>query len=39
MIADVLDAMADGRERERAVEVREKVRALCRDFPIYPDLA
>ena len=40
MIADVLDALADGPEPGRAAaEVRQRVRALCRDFPIYPDLA
>jgi glycine hydroxymethyltransferase len=38
MIADVLDAMNDGPISGHTAEVREKVRALCRDFPIYPDL-
>ncbi len=37
MIADVLDELADG--RERASDVRQRVSALCRAFPIYPDLA
>ena len=37
LIADVLDELADG--RERASEVRRRVLALCHEFPIYPDLA
>jgi glycine hydroxymethyltransferase len=41
MIADVLDGLAaNGPEGNGAVEaqVKERVRALCRRFPIYPDL-
>lgn len=41
MIADVLDGLAaNGHEGNLAVEaqVKERVRALCRRFPIYPDL-
>lgn len=41
MIADVLDGLAaNGHEGNGAVEaqVKERVRALCRRFPIYPDL-
>jgi glycine hydroxymethyltransferase len=41
MIADVLDGLAaNGHEGNAAVEaqVKERVRALCRRFPIYPDL-
>ena len=40
MIADVLDGLAvNGAEGNAAVErqVNERVRALCRRFPIYPD--
>ena len=41
MIADVLDGLAtNGAEGNGAVEaqVKERVRALCRRFPIYPEL-
>jgi len=41
MIADVLDGLAsNGHEGNAAVEaqVRERVRALCKRFPIYPEL-
>jgi glycine hydroxymethyltransferase len=41
MIADVLDGLAaNGPENNGAVEaqVKERVRALCRRFPIYPEL-
>ena len=40
LIADVIDGLAadphDNAKTER--RVRAKVRALCRDFPIYPNL-
>lgn len=41
MIVEVLDGLAASREDNGAVErkVREDVRALCRRFPIYPNLA
>ena len=40
MIAKVLDGLAANGENNGAVEqaVREEVRALCRRFPVYPDL-
>ena len=40
-IADVLHAMAAAGARDEAVEqaIRTEVRALCRAFPIYPDLS
>ncbi|MDE0203631.1 MAG: serine hydroxymethyltransferase [Rhodospirillaceae bacterium] len=40
-IADVLHAMAATGARDEAVEqaIRAEVRALCRAFPIYPDLS
>ena len=40
LITRVLDGLAANREDNTAVEaeVREEVRALCRRFPIYPDL-
>ena len=38
LIGDVLDGLAENREDNSAAEaeVREKVRTLCRAFPIYP---
>ncbi len=41
MIAEVLDALGAGPDNARTVEreVSEKVRVLCRAFPIYPELA
>jgi glycine hydroxymethyltransferase len=41
LISRVLDGLAANREDNSATEaeVREEVRALCRRFPIYPDLA
>ena len=40
LIADVLDALVDNRDDNSAAEstARERVGALCRRFPIYPDL-
>ncbi|AZU04199.1 serine hydroxymethyltransferase [Glycocaulis alkaliphilus] len=40
MMADVLDALAENREGNAEVEgrIREEVIAMCRRFPIYPDL-
>ena len=40
LIADVLDALADNRDDNSAAETtaRERVEAMCRRFPIYPDL-
>ena len=40
MIGTVLDGLAANREDNGKVEreVRERVRALCRRFPIYPNL-
>ncbi|MDP6785951.1 MAG: serine hydroxymethyltransferase [Rhodospirillales bacterium] len=39
LVADVLDGMAGDAAPGTAAEASQKVRALCRDFPIYPDLA
>ncbi len=40
LIADVLDALVDNRDDNSAAETtaRERVGAMCRRFPIYPDL-
>ncbi|MFC4723884.1 serine hydroxymethyltransferase [Glycocaulis abyssi] len=40
MMADVLDALADNRDGDAQVEarVREEVIAMCKRFPIYPEL-
>ncbi|WP_429911393.1 serine hydroxymethyltransferase [Glycocaulis sp.] len=40
MMAEVLDALADNRDGDAQVEarVREEVIAMCKRFPIYPDL-
>jgi glycine hydroxymethyltransferase len=40
LIADVLDALVDNRDDNSAAETiaRERVGALCRQFPIYPNL-
>jgi len=40
LMAEVLDALAENREGDAAVEgrVREEVIALCDRFPIYPGL-
>lgn len=40
LIADVLEGLAENAEGNSAVEAaaREKVRALCHKFPVYPDL-